>query len=119
MSGGLTIISLPWPPKELSPNARVHYMAKSRAVKAARQQAWALILEAMGCAPKGKLLTVTFNPPDRRQYDFDNLISRTKAMQDGIADALGCNDHTFRPDYRLGNPTKGGAVVIEIGEVSE
>ena len=29
--------TLPWPPKELSPNARLHYMAKARAKKAYRQ----------------------------------------------------------------------------------
>ena len=32
------ILHLPWPPKELSPNARVHWAKKSKAAKAYRLQ---------------------------------------------------------------------------------
>lgn len=37
-------VTLPWPPKELSPNARVHHKAKARVAKAYRETAWALEL---------------------------------------------------------------------------
>lgn len=78
--------------------------------------AWVLTLAA---AAKGKLLTVTFNPPDKRQRDRDNMIASVKAYQDGIADALGANDHTFSPEYRFGNPEILGRVVVEIGEIGQ
>lgn len=114
--GKLTIISLPWPAKELSPNyrSRTHH-GKARATKTARTLAWGMTLEAKA---QGTLLTVTFNPPDRQRRDRDNMIASTKAFQDGIADALKVNDHIFDPEYRVGNPTPGGRVVVEIGEAS-
>lgn len=115
--GGLTIISLPWPAKELSPNYRSRsHWPRTRAIAKARREAWLLTLEALGCVAPGKLLTITFNPPDRRRRDDDNMIASTKALRDGIADALGCDDHGFKPEYRFGNPVKGGRVVVEIGE---
>lgn len=33
---------LPWPSKDLSPNARVHWARKARAVKSSREQAYYL-----------------------------------------------------------------------------
>lgn len=118
--GSLTIISLPWPPKELTPNfkRRKHWRVYRPYEAEYRRVCWGLTLEAMGCAPKGRLLSVTFNPPDRRKRDDDGMIGAFKNGRDGIADALGCDDHTFRPDYRFGNPTPGGRVVVEIGEAS-
>ncbi len=37
-----------------------------------------------------------FYPPDRRKRDDDNLIRCMKPYRDGIADALGVDDHCFR-----------------------
>jgi crossover junction endodeoxyribonuclease RusA len=109
----LTIISLPWPAKALSPNHRSRsHWPRTRALKKARETAWALTLEAKA---SGTLLTVTFNPPDKQPRDKDNLIASTKAYQDGISDALRCDDSTFDPEYHIGNPVKGGRVVVEIG----
>lgn len=113
----LTVISLPWPAKELSPNFRSRsHWPRTREVGRARKVAWGLTLAA---GASGKLLTVTFNPPDRRARDKDNLIASVKAYQDGIADALKSNDSTFDPEYLVGNPMPGGRVVVEIGEVSD
>lgn len=115
--GGLTLISLPWPARELSPNFRSRsHWPRTRAIGKARQVAWGLTLEAKA---RGTLLAVTFNPPDRRHRDLDNLIAASKAFQDGIADALQVNDRAFRPEYRFGNPVKGGRVVVEIGEAND
>lgn len=109
----VTIISLPWPAKELSPNHRSRtYHAKARATKVARAMAWA---ETTKAKAQGTLLTVAFCPPDKRARDRDNMIASAKAYQDGIADALSANDHSFNPEYRFANPTKGGRVVVEIG----
>lgn len=112
----LTLISLPWPAKALSPNFRSRsHWPRTNAIAAHRKLAWGATLQAMGCAATGELLAVTFNPPDRRKRDDDNMIASAKAYRDGIADALGCDDHNFFPEYRFGNPTKGGAVIVEIG----
>lgn len=114
----LTVISLPWPPKELSPNARrrIHWRKAGPIAKQYRRACWALTLQSQAV---GKLLSVTFNPPDRRRRDDDGMIGAFKAGRDGIADALRCDDHTFRPDYRFGNVHPGGRIVVEIGEVSD
>jgi crossover junction endodeoxyribonuclease RusA len=108
-------IVLPWPHKSLSPNARVHHMAKAREVKKHRQLArWAtparLQVEAERLA-----VTVTFNPPSRRRMDADNLMASVKSFLDGIADALGIDDNRF--DLRapvVGPVVKNGRVVVEV-----
>lgn len=68
-------------------------------------------------APAGTIpMTITFNPPDRRQRDDDNAIASFKAARDGIALGLGVDDRVFRPTYVFGDPIKGGRVLVEIGE---
>lgn len=57
--------------------------------------------------------TVTFRPPDRRARDLDNLVASFKAGQDGIALALDVDDSGFNPSHEIGDPVKGGAVVVE------
>lgn len=116
--GGLSI-ELPWPPKELSPNARIHYLAKSRVTKAYREQAFWLTNSAMKCdydADGPIHLAFTFHPPDKRRRDLDTMLSSVKAGIDGIADALSVNDVRFEYALRRAEPVKGGRVVIVIGE---
>lgn len=107
-------IDLPWPSKDLSPNARCHWAVKARAVKKARHEA--MWLAQAFEAPDGDLnVSLTFAPPDRRRYDDDNLIARMKAGMDGIADALGVDDSKFRLGKPLrAEPIKGGNVRVEI-----
>lgn len=84
------VIELPLPPKELSPNARVHYMAKSRAVKRYRQRA---MLEAMAAQGRNvrawsrATCQATFYHSTNRRRDKDNALASIKAGIDGIADA--------------------------------
>lgn len=56
---------------------------------------------------------VTFHPPDKRKRDRDNIIASFKAGQDGLADAWGIDDNEFEITYALGEPRKGGAVIVE------
>ena len=107
-------IDLPWPDKVLSPNARVHWSRKAKAVKSARQTAAWLVLAATNtkCWWNAVNLTVEFCPPDNRRRDRDNLIASLKAATDGISDALGIDDSKFIATYRMGSPVKGGAVRI-------
>lgn len=90
-------ISLPWPPMDVSPNARVHWSKKSKAAKAYRKECWALVKQAGLTAPKdGPLhLWLDFYPPCKRKRDVDNCIASFKSGSDGIADALGVDDSRF------------------------
>lgn len=110
-------LTLPWPPKELTPNAkrRTHWRRYQPITKAYREQCgW--LARAAGAQSDGalRIVAVTFCPPDRRRRDDDGMISAFKAGRDGIADALGCDDHKFRPTYAFAEPVKGGAVIVEI-----
>jgi len=113
-------IVLPWPPKELSPNARPHHMAKRRALNKARSWGFAAAKEARVSIAAGDvpvILTVTFCPKTRNKVDQDNAMASCKAYFDGIADALGVNDSLFRfREPVMAEPVKGGQVIVEIAE---
>lgn len=109
-------IRLPWPHKSASPNARSHWAIKHRATKKMRQDAaWAAKSAGM-VAPDGDgpiPVELTFYPPDRRHRDADNMLASSKALLDGIADALGVNDTRFRPSVTIADAT-GGYVEVRI-----
>lgn len=109
-------VILPWPPKELSPNARVHWSKRSKAAKAYRHACRMLFMQAGITAPEGKVtLSLEFVPPTRHAMDDDNLIARFKAGRDGIADAIGIDDKHFITQFWLrSEPVKDGAVIAEI-----
>ena len=110
---------LPWPPKELSPNARVHWAVKSGAAKRQRRDACIAVKLAgwnAAALPEGRLhLWIDFYPPTRRLPDDDNMLSRMKPARDGIADALGIDDRRFvSHPFVHSKPHKGGEVRIRI-----
>ncbi|WP_312707268.1 hypothetical protein [Stenotrophomonas sp.] len=110
---------LPWPHKDLSPNARVHWNDRARASKIGRREAAALALAAGWKSillPDGRLhLHVTFYPPTRRLPDDDNMLARFKPYRDGIADALGIDDKRFISHPLVSTEVrKGGQVVVRI-----
>ena len=111
-------IRLPWPPKELSPNARVHWAKKAGVSQKYRQDArWLTLCEMAGnCYPDLTRLRLTFCPPDKRRRDLDNMLASIKNGIDGIADALGVDDSNFTLTLERGEPTKGGEVVAVITE---
>lgn len=114
-------VDLPWPDKDLSQNARVHWPRRAKAVKSARTTAAWLVRAGVPRKLdwKGVALSVVFLPPDRRRYDLDGLIGRMKALQDGISDAIGIDDRHFVPTYSLGSPVKGGLVRVTLSPVVE
>jgi crossover junction endodeoxyribonuclease RusA len=61
------------------------------------------------------MLSVTFNPPDKRRRDLDGMFSNVKAGLDGIADAMCADDYRFAFTIRRAEPVKGGRVVVAIG----
>ena len=110
------VVTLGWPSPLLSPNSRKHWSVKAKATKAARSEAFYATRVVTTIKPnwKAAALSVTFNPPDKRRRDRDNLQASLKAHFDGIADALGINDSLFVPTYAFGPVVKGGAVRVEI-----
>jgi crossover junction endodeoxyribonuclease RusA len=91
------LITLPLPPKELSPNARVHWGRKARATKKYRLTASVCTDIALkddgveGDYQQARVQVKLFNRTAHRR-DGDNLIATLKSAFDGIADALYVDD---------------------------
>jgi len=99
--------TIPWPPKQLSPNARVHWAQKAKAARQYRTQC-AYIAQAQGLhGIGGDHLEVefVFYPPTKRRHDLDNLIARIKSGIDGIADATGVDDSKWRMLFSVASQT--------------
>lgn len=110
-------VTLAWPPKILSPNARAHWAAKNRAVKLYREDcAWLTKAAGLRVDWDGTVHAfITFYPPDRRHRDDDNAISSFKAGRDGMAQALGIDDKRLRIHPLLsGEVIRGGAVKVRL-----
>lgn len=115
-------IVLPWPSKDLSPNARMHWAPKSAAKKKAREDAAVATYAAMmhGARETRQAyagdhilpVRITFYPPDKRRRDDDNMVGSFKAARDGIADALAVDDRRFRPVYVFEDSEAPGRVEV-------
>ena len=105
-------LTLPWPHRALSPNARVNLMQKARIfkrekyatmmlTKAALQKVGIEKVTVKGGLPDKKWRGGRVNieliciPPVTRYYDEDNLLANCKAILDGIAEGMQVNDNTF------------------------
>lgn len=84
-------LTLPLPPRALSPNARGHWAAKSRAVKAYRHRAEMTARVNVPPSRRAKWRSAevrwTWYLPDRRRRDPDNLAASCKSLWDGLRDA--------------------------------
>lgn len=119
------LVTLAWPDRRLTPNAkrRKNWRAYQPAIKADRAAACILTRAVVPvsareaiAATEGKIpLTIRFYPPDARLRDDDGIIGAFKHMRDGIADALGVDDHMFLPDYQFMEPHKPGRVEVVLG----
>lgn len=118
-------IELPFPPKELMPNkAAGKHWSSTRALRDKYYaDAYTLTFQAVN-AYKGPWwpldgavpVTITFNEPDKRCRDMDNMHSSLKNGLDGIATALTINDKRFSPiTLKRGDVVKGGGVRVEVG----
>jgi crossover junction endodeoxyribonuclease RusA len=110
-----TDIILPWPPSQLSPNARVHWATLAKAKKSYRLAcAWqAKCQGAHKIEAEALRLTLTFYPPSRRAFDLDNALARMKAGLDGLADVLGVDDSRWTLTIAKAEDI-GGMVRVEI-----
>ena len=108
-------LSLPWPPKELSPNYSGHWAPQASAKKKYRFAVRMLATQAKWPIPEAGdvRLEVEFFPPDNRPRDRDNMIAAFKAGQDGLADAWKVNDRRIVCEYKV-NQQKLGMVKIKL-----
>ena len=85
---------LPFPSKNLSPNARNHWAKSASAKKAYRQTCgWHANAGGLGLINADALdVKVTFFPPDKRRRDLDNMLASLKSGLDGVSDVVGIDD---------------------------
>lgn len=114
-------IELPWPPKEVSPNQRLHWTKVAEAKRVYRTACHLITRPKCKTRLAGRHhITLTFFPPnDWRQRDLDNLLASMKAGLDGVADALGINDREFDPVTISMAETKGPHVRLTITPYQE
>jgi crossover junction endodeoxyribonuclease RusA len=114
-------ISLPWPAKALSPNARGHWATLAKARKAARHEGFFAALAAKADALRGcpgVVIQITFYPPNRHRADTDNRVSSLKSYLDGIADAIGIDDSKWTwAAPVIAKPCKPGHVVVTLTRI--
>lgn len=112
----MTVVLLPWPPRELSPNSRTHWRAKATRAKAYRADCHWLTRHAEPEAPADGPIPVriTFCPRDKRKRDLDNMLASFKAGLDGVADALGVDDSRFEITICRGSVTKSAHVEVRL-----
>ena len=116
-------ITLPWPDKRLSPNARVHWRVYAKAVAEARQIGKINALTTPSAPPNLMLfedqnITYTFHPPTKHKRDDDNFIAMMKSYRDGVAAAYEIDDcHFHTQPAEWGEVVKGGKVVLRLEEM--
>lgn len=114
----MTELVLPWPARELHPNARIHWSKKAKHAKSERARAFILARQAFAGVelPEGRLhVWIDGYATDKRRRDADGLLSSLKPTLDGIADALGIDDRRFVPHPWVKDEIrKGGEVRIRI-----
>lgn len=102
-------VVVPYPPGELSPNARTRWGSIKKKKSYRRDcafEAWSaglhklrhLVRAIEGDVP---VRIDFFPPPSALRMDHDNMIAAFKAGQDGIADTLAIDDRRFAPAYRF------------------
>jgi crossover junction endodeoxyribonuclease RusA len=109
---GQNFVDLPWPPRELSPNARKHWAQVAKHKKRYRHIC-ALMTKQFKIEPANLVVTLTFYKPSRRHMDLDNCLAMMKSGLDGVADALEVNDRDFKLTVTMAEET-GGYVRMEL-----
>ncbi len=111
----MTHAILPWPPKELSPNARVHWAKKAKAAK--KYKEWCLFAffrrDDMTVWDGKKEFWIEFSPPTAHRADLDNMLAAIKPGLDALAHVTGVDDSEFQFTISKAPPVKGGAVRVE------
>ena len=109
-------VVLPWPPKVLHPNARVHWAQLAKTKKAYRY-ACHMLTKAAGIRidPQARpTVALEFVLPDRRRRDVDGMLAAMKSGLDGLADAIGCDDSRWSLTLSVAEGEIGGMVRVQI-----
>lgn len=114
-------LSLPWPPKGLSPNDRRHRMSVAAIKRKYRADcAWSTIASGIrSIRAAGLHVRITFHPPDARARDLDNMLASIKAGLDGVADVIGIDDSRWTLVLALGAPERRGRVELVLEALSD
>lgn len=98
------IVRLPFPDSKLFPNRKngKSWLSTARIKTEQREAAYLCTLAALkttgGTNFEGNIpLSIVYMPPDKRHRDLDNLLAASKALIDGMAQALGVDDKRFKP----------------------
>ena len=111
-----------FPPRDASPNARVHYM-KLHSVKKAQGELMTGLILAQGIPdkPMDKAhLTITFESKDKRRRDIDNLLASCKAYIDALVPDVIVDDNAERLGITLyyKSKTKETRIIFELEEIT-
>lgn len=132
MFGTVFSCTLKWPPSTLSPNKRLHWARVAKEKRLYREECRLESVKVINGEKGGENvkknvhsserlhLFLSFIPPDKRQYDRDNLVARMKSGIDGVADALSINDvkfHYVTAEMVDCRPIKPGFVMLRIESV--
>lgn len=120
MTASFFEISLPWPPKGLSPNDRRHRMAVAGKRRQYRADcAWSTIAAGVRRIEASALrVRITFCPPDARARDLDNMLASIKSGLDGVADVIGIDDSRWTLVLARGEPERPGRVDLVLEPLS-
>ena len=106
-------ISLPFPPKVLSPNARPHFFEKARAAKKYKLDCGFLLSPHRFKLAGRDTFSVRFCPPNNNRRDLDTAIASAKHLFDALAETCGVDDSQFKLTFSFGDVVDGGAVIVE------
>lgn len=114
-------VRLPWTRPPLTMNGRAHWAVRARTVREVRDTTRLLVSAARVPFLGSCGVVLTYDPPDRRRRDADNLTATLKACCDGIVDAGVVRDDT--PDLMhkhmpvIGPVTPGGRLTLTITDL--
>jgi crossover junction endodeoxyribonuclease RusA len=125
---GLRQVTIALPPglPVLSLNGRLHWAARNKAAQALKQAAWAIVAGAKVPPMERAVITVEYQPPDKRRRDPDNYAATGKPLIDGLvaAGVLPDDDgkHVAAVRYVIGplyplHPR--GRIILRVREVRE
>ena len=106
------MIPLPWPPSNLSPNARTHWAVKAKAFRAYKFQCFAVLSQHRERLRGKADFALRFCPPSARRADLDNMLAAFKGGIDALSEVTGVDDSEFSFAIAKGKPVKGGVVEV-------
>ena len=112
-------VIFPWFPKELSPNWTGHFHAKAKfkaIYKQVCKEQTMKVLEQMNGSTFWEFteIDITFNMPDKRWRDSDNLLASVKNGLDGMCEALQINDKCFEHIHIHRSKEVGGFITVQL-----